>query len=113
MPKIAILAVIAIAIMCNSAYAEETCTSTWRYKVVHTEETVDRLVVKTDRLVTAAAALQKVLNRLGRNGWEIASSSKLIVGDGYDLETDAEAGIARFDPPTVLFKKQTTTCTSS
>jgi len=115
MSKIAGFAFVALAIVSSDVYADEVCTSKWRYKVIHTDEAVDNLRIKSANadMNTAASELQKVLNRLGKKGWEVTSENKLIVGEAFDPSQNKEIAVARFDPPAVLFKKQTTTCTVS
>ena len=108
LPSRLVLLLVALAFqpMLGPAYAAEAvCNPKWEYKVIHTQSP-DR--VDTRQAISASKAasdIETILNRLGTNGWELASEHRLVVTREFDQGVD-KAWTARLEPESALLKRQ-------
>ena len=98
-------------VVCSPAHAERNppCIEKWDYRVVQIEDQ-EALTKRGNSRRQAGLAIQQTLNRLGNDGWEIASAHELAVVEEVD-ERGRVTGVATFRPNAVLFKRKVSFCT--
>lgn len=115
--SLVIVAVLVLqSLMATPTHAAAACRTNWEYRIVDLDA-ADAVRVKAKQRLTASTGLIANLNRLGSQGWELASEHKVRIYEEYhpigavvDGKTPQPDWVAELNPSAALFRRATNSC---